>query len=423
MSPYHYTLGIIMLLMSAVVHSVTIDLTAEFTPKIHNTNSDGVFTNTTPNSGYCARWPQHCNSDELSVGVPLILNMQYSIPAFNEPRKGIYFGLPKTEKSIIVTNNKTGESFNVVFKITNFSANVNKGNDINWLAKTSDLSSRTNWYYPTDPGTGCTSGSFVVGNINWLQFIWKTLNNTTPCYLISTIERVGRPSQLSDLSIGYSLQAKDNLLTVGSGNYVGKLSFTVGPGGDFDFGDNYQASDSVVDINLTLSVNHDLIVTTTPESRALSLQPCSAGKVCTEEQGKRNWERWMITKITPQLTARSDFLLSSTGAFTAYLQCEYIQGEHCAIKSDNNGQLVPVKAYLSLPNNIINQKTNNTVSHAPMLNTKDLANNTFLTRDIGSNRKGSIDFLVTQHDVDTMLLIRPDTYRGTVTVIFDPKIY
>lgn len=128
-------------------------------------------------------------------------------------------------------------------------------------------------------------------------------------------------------------------------------------------------------------------------------------------------------KITPQLTARSDFLLSSTGAFTAYLQCEYIQDEHCAIKSDNNGQLVPVKAYLSLPNNIINQKTNSTVSRTPMTINKNVLNNTYLTQNIGNNRKGSIDFLVTQHDVDTMLMTRPDTYRGTVTVIFDPKIY
>ncbi len=67
------------------------------------------------------------------------------------------------------------------------------------------------------------------------------------------------------MSMGYSLKwLKDNLplLTVGSGTHKGKLSFTVGPGGDFDFGDNYQASDSVVDINLILSVNHDLIVTT-----------------------------------------------------------------------------------------------------------------------------------------------------------------
>ncbi|MEX5485707.1 hypothetical protein IC611_07200 [Proteus mirabilis] len=92
-------------------------------------------------------------------------------------------------------------------------------------------------------------------------------------------------------------------------------------------------------------------------------------------------------------------------------------------KSDNNGQLVPVKAYLSLPNNIINQKTNSTVTRALMPIHKDIVNNTFLTKDIGSNRKGNIDFLVAQHDVDKMLLTRPDTYRGTVTIIFDPQIY
>ncbi|HHR6502246.1 TPA: hypothetical protein ACS8CD_002795 [Providencia alcalifaciens] len=278
-----------------------------------------------------------------------------------------------------------------------------------------------NFAYPPSGG-GCGYGGIGTHWPERFIFMWTTLNNTNSCYKISTIDRT-EPSKFYNMSIGYSLEAKDSLLTVGSGTYVGKLSFTVGPGGDFDFGDNYQASDSVVDINLILSVNHDLIVTTTPESRALSLQPCSAGKVCTEEQGKQNWERWMITKITPQLTARSDFWLSSTGAFTTYLQCEYIQGEHCAIKSDNNGQLVPVKAYLSMPDNIINQQTNSTVLRAPMAINKDVLNNTFLTRDIGNNRKGSIDFLVTQQDVDTMLMTRPDTYRGTVTVIFDPQIY
>lgn len=41
----------------------------------------------------------------------------------------------------------------------------------------------------------------------------------------------------------------------------------------------------------------------------------------------------------------------------------------------------------------------------------------------GQNRVGSIDFQNSQKDVDTMLTTLPDTYRGTVTVIFDPDIY
>lgn len=414
MRSYHYTLGVVMLVMSAVAHSATINLTAKFTPVINNSNSEGVFTNTTPQSGYCATWPQYCNSGDVSVNLPLTTTLSYPIVAKNEPRDGPYFNLPKTPRVFTVRNQDTGEEFDVIFRVTNYSAwnSLNVGTN-DWT---------TSSFVNPPSGEGCGYGGIGVMPGENYAFMWLTKNNANPCYKISTIDRT-EPSRFHTMSIGYSLVAKDNLLTVGSGTYVGKLSFTVGPGGDFDFGDNYQASDSVVDINLILSVNHDLIVTTTPESRALSLQPCSADKVCTEEQGKQNWERWMITKITPQLTARSDFLLSSTGAFTAYLQCEYIQGEHCAIKSDNNGQLVPVKAYLSMPDNIINQRTNSTVLRAPMAINKDILNNTFLTQDIGNNRKGSIDFLVTQHDVDTMLMIRPDTYRGTLTVIFDPQIY
>ncbi len=417
MRSYHYILGIAMLALSTVVNSATINLTAKFTPAINNSNSDGVFTNTTPRGGYCKDYPQFCDVDDTSVSLPLTTTLSYPIVANNKLRDGPYFNFPKTPRVLTVRNQNTGEEFDVIFRVTSYSSKfTTNGSSNSWMEGT----------FGYMQGGGCIHYTSVWGSGSgpgsWIQYTWKTLNNTSPCYKISTINRT-EPHLFYNMSIGYSLVAKDNLLTVGSGTYVGKLSLTVGPGGDFDFGDNYQASDSVVDINLILSVNHDLIVTTTPESRALSLWPCSAGKVCTEEQGKRNWERWMITKITPQLTARSDFLLSSTGAFTAYLQCEYIQGEHCAIKSDNNGQLVPVKAYLSMPDNIINQQTNSTVLRAPMAINKDVINNTFLTRDIGRNRKGSIDFLVTQHDVDTMLMTRPDTYRGTVTVIFDPSIY
>ncbi|MEY0889508.1 hypothetical protein AB7198_11630 [Providencia rettgeri] len=411
---FHYILGIVMLALSAFAHSVTIDLTAEY-----NMNGSGKFINTTPISGYCAQYPRYCDVDEASVHLPLTTTISYPIVAYNEPRKGPYFNFPKTPRTLTVRNQDTGEAFDVIFRVTSYSSQFTTNYaSYNWDEGDKDFSAPRGGgcsYYTTAWGGGSGTGS-------WIQFIWRTLNNTLPCYKISRIDRT-EPSKFYDMSIGYSLTTKDSFASIPSGRYLGKLSLSVGPGGDFDFGDNYQASDSVVDINLTLSVNHDLIVTTTPEGRALSLQPCSVGKVCTEEQGKRNWERWMITKITPQLTARSDFLISSTGSFTAYLQCEYIQGEHCAIKSDNNGQLVPVKAYLSLPNNIINQKTNSTVTRALMPIHKDIVNNTFSTRDIGSNRKGSIDFLVTQHDVDTMLLTRPDTYRGTVTVIFDPNIY
>lgn len=423
---YNYIFGVLMLVMSIATHSATVNLTAKFTPAINNSSSDGIFINTTPNSGYCKKWPAYCGADLFGVDLPIDLTQQYPIPAFNQRREGVFFGLPKKTKNLLVRNTETGEAFDLSFRISQFSALVSKGNDSNWLASESNQSSSTNWDYPTNSGSGCSRGSSSIGSNAWTQFLWKALDNTNPCFLISKIVRpLGSHqtvSRLTDLSFGYTLVAKNSLLTVSSGTYVGQLSFTVGPGGDFDFGDNYQASDSIVNINMTLSVNHDLVIKTSPDDRLLTLQPCKNGKVCTPEQGRNNWERWMISRVTPEMTAKSNFQLSSSGAFTVYLQCEYQQGENCALKSDKNGQLVPMQSYLTLPDNIIAQQTNSHVTRAPMLTRKDTSN-LFLSKNSGSNRKGSIDFLIKQRDVDTMLETRPDTYRGVVTVIFDPNIY
>ncbi|NIA76624.1 hypothetical protein HBA43_21020 [Providencia rettgeri] len=407
--PY-YILGLFLLISSFIAPSATIDLIAKIEPSINNDTV--VFTNMTPQEGYCVTLPQQCPS-EVSINLPLSTKISYPIKANNEPRQGAYFNFPKTEKIITVRNHSTGEPFDVKFRITNFAARYERNiGQQDWIGGS---------FVYTPDGKGCGYGGVGYGGSVGYEFMWKTLDNTNPCYKISTIDR-DEPALFYQMSIGYSLKAKDSLLTVGSGIYGGKISFSVGPGGDFDFGDNYLASDSIVDINLRLIVNHDLIVKTSPDDRILALEPCKNGKVCTQEQGRNNWERWMVSRITPEMTAKSNFQLSSSGAFTVYLQCEYEIGENCALKSDKNEQLVPIQSYLTLPDNIISQQTNNRVIHAPMSIQKDNSN-IFISQHIGSNRNGSIDFLINQRNVDTMLMTRPDTYRGVVTVIFDPNIY
>lgn len=132
----------------------------------------------------------------------------------------------------------------------------------------------------------------------------------------------------------------------------------------------------------------------------------------------------MVTRITPQLTGHSNFRLSSSGAFSVYLECEQQSGPDCALRSDKMpSQTVPVRTLLTLPDNIVDEVTGSTVSKRELAVGKDLTKNIFATRSFGQNRAGSIDFLVSQKDVDTMLTTRPDTYRGAVTVIFDPLIY
>lgn len=266
-------------------------------------------------------------------------------------------------------------------------------------------------------------------NAREVAWLWSVPEGNAGCYKISQRERpVGSEfyiNKVAQLSIGYTLVVP-NPLKMDSGIYTGTLPLSVGPGGDIDFGDNYQASDTELTINFTLSVNHELKLTTTANDQAASIQPCASGRICTADEGLANWERWMVTRITPQLTGRSNFSLSSSGSFTVYLECEHEQksGPDCALRSDNMpSQTVPVQTLLTLPDNIVDNVTGATVSKRPLAAGRDLTRNVFVTKTFGQDRAGSIDFLVVQKDVDTMLKTRPDTYRGAVTIIFDSQIY
>ncbi|MFE4127774.1 hypothetical protein ACFX4S_16945 [Kosakonia sp. YIM B13605] len=252
--------------------------------------------------------------------------------------------------------------------------------------------------------------------------MWKWPENNVACYKTPVADLHYEPYVIHDMSIVYELRTPDPF-QLASGEYKGKLHFTIGPGGDMDFGDRFVPSDSSLDINFLLSVNHEFKITTSAEDRMVALQPCKPGQVCSAKEGEANWERWMVSRVTPQLTGRSNFGITSSGDFTVYLACMNSQiGQDCALESDNTAQQVPFSAFINLPANIVDSTTGAAVVQQRLHIGKDPAKNLFTTKTYAQNQKGSIDFLVAQHDVDTMLSTRPDTYRGGATVIFDQNI-
>ncbi|SFU14842.1 hypothetical protein SAMN05192562_106226 [Kosakonia arachidis] len=392
-------------------HAATMDITASFSPSMDNPENN-AFTNTTPQSGYCKDWPSSCAPGVFSIELPLTTTISKPIVANDIPRNSPYFALPNKPTTLTVTNTTTGETAQVAFRVTGFSARYTKNvGQYDW--------ENGSFMYPNAP---CSYSGASWGAGDWYHFLWKVSSGQGACYKISTIDRT-EPSQFFNMSIAYEIVTPDPL-KMESGIYQGTLPLSVGPGGDFDFGDNYQASDTELTVNFTLTVNHELKLTTTADNQKVSLQPCALGKVCTDDEGQANWERWMVNRITPELTGRSNFSLSSSGAFSVYLECEQQSGSDCALKSDNTpSQTVPVQTLLTLPDNIVDNVTGSTVSKRRLAVGKDVTKNVFATKSFGQNRAGSIDFLVGQKDVDTMLKTRPDTYRGAVTVIFDPKVY
>lgn len=409
--------GLALLSASMTGMAAEITFSASFAPSMSNPENN-AFTNTTPIDGICVSWPQTCVSKNvISIALPLTAKNTKPIASGGNVRDGVFFKIPRTPRNITIRNVQAGTTASVSLYFDFFGAK---------MAPAPSNTSGTGWengtMYWSSGKDGCTSGAIsFYTSFHLFAWSYKNINSENGCYKVSNIER-SVLYEYTEMMVGYTL-VTPNPLNLQSGIYEGSVNFTVGPGGDFDFGDNAQASDTQLTANFILSINHELKLTTTADDQKVSLQPCAPGRVCTEDEGQANWERWMVTRVTPFLTGRSGFSISSSGSFTTYLQCEYEIEGGCGLKSDNSTQLVPVQTMLTLPDNIVDAKTGSGVIKRTLKIGRDILENVYHTKSFGQNRSGYIDFQVTQRNVDTMLNTRPDTYRGAVTVIFDSSIY
>ncbi|MGG1905408.1 hypothetical protein ABFY47_25130 [Enterobacter ludwigii] len=413
--------GMVLLAVSTAGMAATMDITASFSPSMEKPENN-TFTNTTPLSGYCRTYPDQCkdnNTFSIDLGGITASLATSGFTTNSEPRMGMYFKIPGAWRDIVVTNQDSGAQAILSFRVSAFSAEYRTRTDWN-LATHQGAWSGSTFVNPPSPCGYSGVGSY--GSRGY-AFMWKWPVSDAACYKTAKKDLTGEPYLITKTSIGYELKTPDPI-KMESGSYTGTLKLSVGPGGDIDFGDNFQASDTELTINFTLSINHELKLTTTADDQAVSLQPCASGRTCTEDEGQANWERWMVTRVTPQLTGRSNFSLSSSGSFTVYLECEQQSGQDCALRSDKMpSQTIPIQTLLTLPDSIADSVTGSAVSKRPLAAGYDLTKNVFVTKTFSQSRGGSVDFLVGQKDVDTMLATRPDTYLGAVTVIFDPKIY
>ncbi|SCX58875.1 hypothetical protein [Kosakonia sacchari] len=385
----------------------------------YSSANGNVFLNTTSQSGFCVNHSQFCIDNNLfSVRLSMWVSLMHELILANAtPQDGVYIKLPGLGRDVRVTNAE-GKVTTVHFRVAGFAASYGTHND--WTTvQHNDAWVGGSFAYAPSP---CISSGFSSSLPKDYTFMWKWPLSDAACYKLPVVDLKDEPYVLSNISILYELKnASPQLLT--SGDYTGTLHFNVGRGGDLDFGNVFEANDSSLDFNFRLTVKHDFSITTTADDKQVALQPCKPNQVCTAQEGEENWERWMVSRVTPQLTGRSNFGITSTGNFTVYLACATGQiGQDCALQSDNSSLQVPVSASLNLPSNIVDNATGAAVVKRHLNVGKDAAQNIFTTKSYAPNQKGSIDFFVTQRDVDTMLSTRPDTYRGGVTVIFDQDI-
>lgn len=392
------------LLFSNFSFAVDLNITADFKPDPHNPNNN-IFKNTTPSSGYCAHHLSQCNSHSFSLAIPGLRTEAHPIMAGQtDQRQSAMLRAPAEWRSFDVISSE-GALETVSIRISGVGATyqltssaqsitgVNKRNDAHMA-----LWSGSSW---VDAPLPCTySGRGIVNN-SWYSFFWRTPTNG----ICGKIAKYDIPSfYFSDINIMYELKTP-NPLKMPKGIYTGQLNYTIGPGGDFDFGDLLTPSDNLLTVNFVLSVQHILDVRFPPGSERLTLVPAGG------------WQQWLNRGRRPEkLFANQHFQLWSSIPFKMQLQCQYMAENQCGIQN-SEGHLVPVETRVTLPSGV-------TDSHRTPVGRFPLSTNPslFLLGSYVGNSNAALHFEVDRESVKQMANHAGKQYSGNVTVIWDAEI-
>ena len=388
---------VVLLLVCGLSHQVAaVDLTftAEFHPNASNPTNNR-FVNTTPNSGYCQQWPNYCGDTAFGVALPLGLTFE-NMDVNGSDRNSAYFKYPTSYKDVPVTNDMDGSHANVQWRVNMMSMRINNWNqvvlDAGWAG----------WATPYP----CRLVAPPLSNGRWYEFIWGLPEDAGPC--VKKVQgELSTPVLTSRLSIGYELVTPDPL-SMKNGIYRGDLILTVGPGGDFDFGDCSTISDSVVNLHFELTVRHEFRVDFSPGSDRAVLAP------------EGGWNSWIDHGSLPtRLSKDLPFSLSSSVPFSVTLQCQYSQpGGDCGLRNitEPTAPEVPVEIALTMPG------FREIGSNVDALNLKFSKEGTpvrFTSDAYAIDRASRLHFDVKGEHVKSILDHEGNQYRGNVTLVFD----
>lgn len=390
--------------------AVDLTFTAEFRPNAANPTHN-KFVNTTPQSGFCVKYPNLCGSG-FSVGTEI--SVAYgNMDVLGAPRSAAYFAIPGVFRNVVVANEQ-GENATLKWRADSLSGsyvlpvpatelapdagNVFQAHDAIWEGRA--------WVYTPRP---CIGGSGVhIGSATHYRFRWDKPETADACVKIPRVAIPG-PMRIADFSIGYILETPDPL-SMKNGVYRGDLTLTVGPGGDFDFGDRSTASDSVVNLHFELTVQHEFRVEFPPGSDHAVLVP------------EGGWNSWVDHGRLPTRLSRDlPFSLTSSVPISVTLQCQYPQpGGDCGLRNTTTPTApeVPVEVALTMPG------FREIVSKADALNLKLSEQGSaarFSSDAYAANRASRLHFDVKGEHVKGILDHPGSQYRGNVTLVFDAQ--
>lgn len=392
--------------ISLPAHALVQDITAVFRPNPSNPMVN-KFENTTPLSGVCAgHIPARCEAMNIfSIRDPSF--EAYSsgpIEANHEdPRKGAYFQVPSSWRDVQVTHVATGEVETVQMRIAGIGTrwDVPRPPGVSGWAN-----GGTNWaQYWGGGAPPCQGVNYLVASGTYALFFWIVPENAGAC----TVNPGSTFSRMSYRHLEYAYELKTpNPLGMASGEYRGTNSYSIGPGGDFDFGDVMVSTDSLLTFNFQLAVEHDLKVDLPPGGNRIELLP------------EGGWQAWLNRGRQPARLFRDQtFVISASGRFKMQLECSLAVGNTCGLRN-GAGDQVPLQMAVSLPFGMQDQ-AGQAVNKLP-LRLDGVGTELFQPVFYVNNRSGKLHFEVENSDVKDMLEYPGSTYSGVVTVIWDSEV-
>lgn len=398
-------------MIAAPAQAEQVDITALFKPDSARPQMN-KFLNTTPPSGYCANYPGQCEENQtFSLQVPIQFDSRGPIRANHDsPRQGAMLKVPAQWRELTVAHETTGEPETVRVRIVGIGSQYVTEDVMQLVGGAEDyrvahnLLWGTSWVYSPTP---C-----VYSGVGWFnsiayRFFWKT-----PAQEVCAKQaKFDVPwLRLDYLDFAYELETP-NPLGMSSGNYLGTLTYSVGPNGDFDFGDVMLPSSSSLTLNFNLDVQHTLKVDIPPGGNKVQLVPAGG------------WPSWLQAGRRPvRLFRDQTFNISASSRFKMQMECQFGGFPYeCTLNDPVSKRSVELQVSVSLPNGLTD--TSGQPVRRQRLRTGQGNSQQFQPGFYVDRASGTLHFEIAQNQMEFML--QPGVasrYSGNVTVIWDSEV-
>lgn len=233
-------LSAMLALAAPVAEALEVTLSARYRGE-----NSSAFEHTTPEASSCVIFPSMCARGP-TVDLPVTYSKRTVVTP--QPRENFFIRFPE-RKQITVYSDQTGEAQQVTLNFTRVAQRV-----------ASPQRERNPSTGPAHDDCTTQSGRWVTQN-EYL-YHWTILRTPAACWsrpARSTWNQV-EPVTTSQLSVAYTLETPTTY-RFRTGTYRGSVTYRIGPGGDFDFGDEVTAlNDDSLTIHVVLEVEHSFRV-------------------------------------------------------------------------------------------------------------------------------------------------------------------